>query len=66
MIEDGNQTISQVLQMIKDKTVNALSGKTISIRAETICIHGDGQHAVEFAKAIHHRLKIEGIDIKAI
>ena len=66
MIDDRNKAVAQVLQMIKDKTVNGLSGKKISILAETICIHGDGQHAVEFAKAIHHQLNEEGIGIKAI
>jgi UPF0271 protein len=38
--------------MIHKKTVTTLSGKEIPVTAETICIHGDGEHAVEFAKAI--------------
>ena len=66
MIDDRGNAIAQVLQIIKDGTGDALSGKKVSIRAETICIHGDGEHAVEFAKAIHHQLNKEGIDIKAI
>ena len=66
LIEDVNTMSKQVLQMIKDKTVTSLSGKTISILADTICIHGDGKHAVEFAKTIHHVLKQNNIDIKAI
>ena len=32
--------------------------KMIPIKAETICIHGDGKHAVEFAKAIHKLLSV--------
>jgi 5-oxoprolinase (ATP-hydrolysing) subunit A len=66
IIDNRDNAIAQVLQMIKDKTVTALSGKIISIGAETICIHGDGEHAVEFAKAIYHQLIKEGIDINAI
>lgn len=53
LIEDTNKVIQQLLQMIKEGTVTTISGKTIPIVAETICIHGDGKHAVEFAKAIH-------------
>jgi UPF0271 protein len=53
LIDDTNKVVQQVLQMIKDGTVTTVSGKTIPIMAETICIHGDGEHAVEFAKAIH-------------
>ena len=53
LIDDTNKVVQQVLQMIKDGTVTTVSGKTIPIMAETICIHGDGEHAVDFAKAIH-------------
>ena len=57
LIGDVNKVIEQVLQMIKEGRVTTVSGKTIPILAETICIHGDGEHAVEFAKAIHDAIK---------
>jgi len=66
LIEDTRKSIGQVLQMIKGKNVIALSGKNVFINAETICIHGDGKHAVEFAKTIYDKLKQERIVIKAI
>ncbi len=56
LIEDVNKAVKQVLQMIDEGTVTTVSGKTIPIRAQTICIHGDGIHAVQFAKAIHDAL----------
>lgn len=52
LIENTKDAIRQVLQMIREGTVTTVSGKIIPIVAETICIHGDGKHAVEFAKAI--------------
>lgn len=66
LIEDPDEAIARVLQMIKTKTVRSVSGKLISINAETICIHGDGTHAVEFAKTIYQQLKQASIEIKAI
>lgn len=57
LIHDIDKVVKQVLQMIKEGTVTALSGKTIPIIAETICIHGDGKQAVDFAKAIHDAVK---------
>ena len=57
LIEDTDKAIQQVLQMIKEGTVTTISGKIIPIVAETICIHGDGNHAVEFAEAIHNAIK---------
>ncbi len=57
MIKKKDKVVAQVLQMINKKTVTAVSGTTIPIVAETICIHGDGKHAVAFAKAIHKALQ---------
>ena len=54
LIEEVDKVIKQVLQMTNEGTVTTISGKTIPIIAETICIHGDGKQAVEFAKAIHN------------
>ncbi|HEV7780342.1 MAG TPA: 5-oxoprolinase subunit PxpA [Chitinophagaceae bacterium] len=56
LIENADKVVQQVLQMINEGTVTTVSGKKIPILAETICIHGDGEHAVEFAKAIHEKL----------
>ncbi|HKC35527.1 MAG TPA: LamB/YcsF family protein, partial [Chitinophagaceae bacterium] len=64
LIEDTDKAVAQVLQMIKEGTVTSITGKKIPLVAETICIHGDGGHAVEFAKAIHAALIKEGIEIK--
>jgi len=59
LIENTRDAVNQVLQMIKSGTVTAVTGETIPIKAETIGIHGDGDHAVEFAREIERAL-IEG------
>ena len=66
LIEEANRSLDQVLQMIKQKTVTSVNGKNFPIVADTICIHGDGKRAVEFAKTIYSHLKQNNIDIKAI
>ena len=57
LLEETDKVITHVLQMIKQGTVTTVSGKTIPIIAETICIHGDGKQAVEFAKNIYNAIK---------
>lgn len=64
LIEDESKAVEQALQMITQQTVTTITGKTISIIADTICIHGDGSNAVSFAKNISTALKQAGIDIK--
>jgi UPF0271 protein len=66
LIENADAAVKQALQMIKEKTVIATTGKKIPIIADTICIHGDGKHAVEFAQQIHRTIEKEGIKIQAI
>ena len=65
LIEDEDVSVKQVLQMIQQQTVTSVSGKPVNIVAETVCIHGDGKHAVAFAKKIHLTLKQHHIEIKA-
>jgi UPF0271 protein len=66
LIDDVDKSVKQTLQMIKEKSVTSVNGKIIPIIADTICIHGDGKHAVEFAKAVHESLKKENVEIKII
>ncbi len=63
MIDDELLSLKQVLQMIEKRTVTSLNGKEVPIIAETICIHGDNPHALNFAKKIYESLKERNIDI---
>ncbi len=56
LISNADVAAGQVLQMVKEHTVEAANGEIIPIKADTICIHGDGEHAVEFARAIRNIL----------
>jgi len=64
LLEDADEVAEQVLKMVSNKTVIASTGKEIPVTAETICIHGDGKHAVEFAQTIYQNLKNHSIEIK--
>ena len=52
--------------MVKTQTVTATTGETVFLQADTICLHGDGEKAVIFAKMIYEALKKEGIGIQTI
>ncbi len=57
LIDETGKAVEQVLQMISEGTVTAVSGKKIPIIAETVCIHSDGKNAPTFAKAIHQAIQ---------
>jgi UPF0271 protein len=53
MVADEDVCIKQVQQVVQEQTVTTVTGKIIPLRADTLCIHGDGPHAESFAKALH-------------
>lgn len=66
MIEKAADSLQQVLQMVGDKKVTTIDGVRIPINADTICIHGDGKHAVAFAALIRKNLLANQITIQTI
>lgn len=66
LIESEEKAVSQAIQMIEKGTVETVSGTLIRVKADTICLHGDGKHAVAFCRNIHQQLKQNKIEIKAV
>lgn len=64
MIHTTENALAQVLKMIEHKTVIATDGSVVPLEAETICIHGDGDHAVSFATSIYTAMHANNILIK--
>ena len=64
VLHDTGDMIDRVIRMIKDKTVETVSGKIIPVEADTVCIHGDNETAPEFVKTLTEALKSAGIVMK--
>jgi UPF0271 protein len=57
------QALAQAIQMIIQGNVTTVSGKVISVFADTICVHGDGAHAIEIAESLREGLNSQKIRI---
>jgi UPF0271 protein len=66
LIKDKDVAVRQVIRMVREGKVRTVQGTDISIKANTICIHGDGEHAVEFAKYIRKALEEADISVAKI
>ncbi|MEH7379472.1 5-oxoprolinase subunit PxpA [Bacillus sp. JJ1533] len=66
LIHNSDDAIKQVLQMVKEQTVQTTTGDIIPIKADSICVHGDNIHALQFVQDLRNALSNEGITIKAI
>jgi UPF0271 protein len=62
LIGTADRAVAQVLRLIRESKVQTPAGD-LEVQAETICIHGDGPQAVEFAREIRQRLETEGIQV---
>ena len=65
LLTDPLDAARQVLQMVQLAKVKSQQGSDVTIQADTICIHGDGPHALQFAQQIHRELLGAGIIIQA-
>jgi len=66
LITNQEEAVQQVVRMIKEGQVLSRQGQDIPVKADTVCIHGDGKHALEFARKIREYLLNSGIAVKAI
>jgi len=65
LIVDEQQSLNQALMLVNKQQVVSANKNVIALKADTLCLHGDGVHAVEFAKTIRENLVKQGITIKA-
>ncbi len=65
LIENDEESLEQVLDMVRYGRVRTVDGIVIRIDAETICIHGDGSGAVDIAVGIRRALEENGVTIAA-
>lgn len=65
VIDNDSEALAQVLQMIKEQSVTSVNGKNIAVQADSVCLHGDSEHAVAFAQQIQSTLQQQHIAITA-
>ncbi|APH03357.1 LamB/YcsF family protein [Bacillus weihaiensis] len=65
LIHTFEDSVSQVIRMIKEGKVRSIQGSDVAVKAETICIHGDRPEALHFAKNLREAFLSEGIKSKA-
>ena len=64
VIRDEALAVQRVLRMVNEQKVTSITGKDITIRPDSICVHGDNQKALQFVQKIRDALIKEKIEIK--
>ncbi|MBR1698069.1 MAG: LamB/YcsF family protein, partial [Anaerovibrio sp.] len=53
-------------KMAKEGKVISINGKEISIKADSICVHGDNEKAIELVQNIRKALEGAGIEVRSL
>jgi UPF0271 protein len=65
VIQESDEAIAQAMAMAREGQVRAVDGSIVVLQADTLCVHGDGEHAVAFARQLRAALEAAGIAIAA-
>jgi 5-oxoprolinase (ATP-hydrolysing) subunit A len=65
-VHDADEAVRRAVRMVRDGKVIAVDGTELTMKVDTICIHGDGPHAAEFAHRLRAGFEAAGVGVKAI
>lgn len=65
VLESLPEALAQALSLIREGQVSTLEGSRLALRADTVCLHGDGLHALALARALRSTLDREGVAVAA-
>jgi UPF0271 protein len=63
VVSDAAEVARRAVEMAARQAVTALDGASVSVRADTICVHGDTPGAAAIARAVRDALRSAAIDV---
>lgn len=65
LIDTEAAAVAQAVRMVRERVVRAKDGTEVPVRADTLCLHGDGPQAAGFARALRAGLTGAGCELRA-
>ncbi len=65
LIDDDAQALTQTLEMVQGGRVKSIQGQWTRVNAQTVCLHGDGEHALRFAQRLREAFAASNIAVTA-
>lgn len=65
-ISDVQLALQQAMLLIQEKKVVSIEGTSLSIAADTVCLHGDGAQALQLARLLRQTLTDKRIAVRAL
>lgn len=61
LLDDVGSAVERALRLVKDHRLTPREGAELTIRADSLCVHGDGPHAAALLEAVRKRFLGAGI-----
>lgn len=65
VLHDAAEVAERMLRLVREGTVRAIDGSVARIEAQSICVHGDSDGALEMARAVCDALERDGVTVCA-
>jgi len=66
LITDADAACEQVRRMLLERRVTSVDGRDVALEIDTVCLHGDGPHAITFARRLRAALAAAGVHPQAV
>ncbi len=63
VIDDASIAVKRAVQIATEGQVAAITGESVALLAETICVHGDTKGSADLAAAIRGGLDVAGVEV---
>jgi UPF0271 protein len=64
LVTDADEVARRVVRMVVDSEVLAVDGSTVTVAADSVCVHGDSPGAVAMAEAVRGALDAAGVSVE--
>ena len=65
VLDDPEHVAERAVAMATGKALEALDGGTVTVQADTLCLHGDNENAPANAAAVRRALAAAGVEVRA-
>lgn len=64
VLHDADAIAERMLRLVQTGEVESITGRSVPVQADSICVHGDSPGAVEMARRIRARLEQAGVALR--
>ena len=64
VLHDADALAERMLRLVQTGEVESVTGRSVPVQADSICVHGDSPGAVEMARRIRARLEQAGVTLR--